>query len=275
MMMAGFRCKVRDTTCKRALALMLAGVMSSCGSEIVPTPVVNTPPTIQSLTVSSPRAEAEQEIDVVATVLDTETAPSGLTYLWTSVPPGGTFTGLGAQVKWKAPIGAVTPSTFVLTLTVSETYTSLGTLKENRVASSVEVHYNDSVPEIRKIVGDFLTDFGTFSVTPEQCVRNFSDNCKGKADELQDIKVNRANFKIQSAVYTISSVVLNGTKTAGDIVAPCTFRDTRNDTGAQETVVGTCLLTAVYESFRWWLCSSGFQSISTTIQGDRFRYSHP
>jgi hypothetical protein len=47
--------------------------------------------------------------------------------------------------------------------------------------------------------------------------------------------------------------------TAADIVAPCTFHDQRRDTGALGTSNGDCLLTAIYENRRWWLCDSRFR----------------
>lgn len=268
-------------------AIVLAAGFAACGgSPSTPTPtpppppvVINTPPTIQSVTAGAVRVEADTEVQLTATVQDAETPVASLTYQWSSQPAAGTFTGSGAQVRWRAPKSVTTPDTYTLTLTVVENYTSQGQPKENRVSGSTQVRYNDSVAEISKIVGDFLTDFGTNSVTPEQVVRNFSDSCRGKAEELIDVQNNRRLFTILSAQYTIQSVTLNSDRTRADVVAPCTFRDIPKSTGVTETVRGTCLLTSVYESFRWWLCDSRFEHISTTIplalQPSLLPYAHP
>jgi len=257
------------------------GLTWACSNPVAPPPpppvVVNTPPTIQSLQSASLRIEANQEAQLTAVVRDEETPLNELTYTWSSSPPDGTFTSNRATASWRAPAMAVTPQLYTLTLTVSETYTSAGVQKQNSVSSSVQVHYNDSVPEITNLVLEFLADFSTYSVTPEECVRNFSDSCRGKWDELRDVEQNRELFEIQGGVFSVSSVTLNGDKTRADVVAPCTFFDIVKATGVRETVVGTCLLTAVYESWRWLLCESRFNWSSTTTTSERLRlrYGHP
>jgi hypothetical protein len=265
---------------------------AACDSEVSPTPpspppppppvVVNAPPTIQSITTSSPRVEATEEVQVTAVVQDAETPLDQLTYTWSASPAAGTFTGTGAQVGWRPPAAATPemaamPGLFTLTLTVTERYTSAGEAKQNTVSSTVQLHHNNSVAEISKLTADFLTDFGTYSVTPEQCVRNFSDNCRGKFAELEDVRVNREHFIIQDARFSISSVTLNANRTAADIVAPCSFVDIVKATNVRETVAGTCMLTAVYENWRWFLCESRFSWSGTTASAlrERLRYGHP
>jgi hypothetical protein len=265
---------------------------AACDSEVSPTPpspppppppvVVNAPPTIQSITTSSPRVEATEEVQVTAVVQDAETPLDQLTYTWSASPAAGTFTGTGTQVGWRPPAAATPemaaiPGLFTLTLTVTERYTSAGEQKQSTVSSTVQLHHNNSVAEISKLTADFLTDFGTYSVTPEQCVRNFSDNCRGKFAELEDVRVNRELFIIQDARFSISSVTLNANRTAADIVAPCSFVDIVKATNVRETVAGTCMLTAVYENWRWFLCDSRFSWSGTTASAlrERLRYGHP
>ena len=67
---------------------------------------------------------------------------------------------------------------------------------------------------------DFLTDFTMVPVTPEQCVRNFSDSCRGKRAELTDVQQNRQLFQILGGQFSVASVTLNSNKTSADVVAP-------------------------------------------------------
>ena len=57
-----------------------------------------------------------------------------------------------------------------------ESYVSQGVTQKNDVSSSVQVHYNDSPAELVGLATQFYKDFWTFSVSPADCVRNFSDS---------------------------------------------------------------------------------------------------
>lgn len=243
----------------------------------------NAPPVIQSLAAGAPQVEVtgDQTVQLTAAVTDAESSAAQLTYIWSASPANGTFAGAGAQVRWKAPAAASDPST--ITLTVVENYGSGSAAKENRVSSSRAVRYNDLI--IGGLVNQFLTDFGTFSVTPEQCVRNFSNSCPKKFEELNDVRNNRALVHIESAVFSISSISMQPSGTFADIVAPCVFKDTRNSDGKHQTQTGNCLLGATYENSRWLLCYSDYQPISSEIQsaggrmiivdGREAPFSHP
>src|SRR5207247_11057203 len=130
-----------------------------------------------------------------------------LTSDWSAAPASGTFTGIGRQVKWQAPRQQPTPALYTVTLTVTETYTAGGQVKQNNASGSAQIHYNDSGAEIRKISMRFLTElFPTYSVSPADAVQDFSDNCDGKKFELSDVTGNRQNFHIYSGAYTINSI---------------------------------------------------------------------
>jgi hypothetical protein len=140
--------------------------------------------------------------------------------------------------------------------------------------STAQVRYNDMI--IGGLVSQFLGDFGNFSMSPDQCVRNFSNSCPGKTQELSDVQKNRKQVHITSAVFSVSSVVVNGSR--ADIVAPCTFKDNLGTTS------GDCLLTAIYESSKWLLCDSNYKGTATpssfegTSSEQRLeidRYRHP
>jgi hypothetical protein len=259
---------IRD---KNPLGILAATVLlaTACsGSTPTDPPVVsNTPPTIESLVIAGQRAEAGEEIQVTASVKDAESAVAQLTYVWSASPQNGTFANAGAIALWRPPKGQISPQLYTITLTVTENYTSAGQPKQNIVSSSVTVHYNDSVAEATGIAVQFIKDFGTYTVTPEQCVRNFSDNCQGKQDELDQIKDNRANFRIISAELRPAQVTFDVLLTSGVVDGLCVFfvfPISGENAGRPERVTGTCYLTTVYENFRWYLCDSFFRPPFTT-----------
>lgn len=237
--------------------------------------VPNNPPLIQSITTNSNRAEVNADIQVTAVVQDQETSPANLTYEWSAT--GGTFNGSTASVVWRAP-ATVAMATHVLTLTVIERYTSVDAdgrtqNRENRTTGSVEVHLNNSSDELSRLALTFLDDFVHSERSPETCVRNFSDNCTGKQDELSDIRSNRAefvndparsSFSIRSISYNTSGNVATGA-TFATVLAPCNFAATRKSNGAFGIASGTCRLTNVYENFQWRLCESNFLSPQGTF----------
>ena len=262
----------------------------SCGdstikpSPVTPSAVVEPPPVVRndapiiaSMTVNSPRVEADQEVVATAFVSDAETPLDQLTYQWSATPVNGTFTGPGPVATWRAPKQQATPDLYTLKLLITEKYTSAGQPKENSVSSTVQVHYNDSVREITTISMRFLTElFPTFTVPAQQAVADFSDSCSEKASEYNDVANNRINFQILSGTYTNVSVMPNGDRTYADVSGACVFRDIPKDPknpnfGKTETVAGICRLTAIYENWKWWLCSSHFQGTGVTTSSLRYR----
>jgi hypothetical protein len=241
--------------------------MTGCGdspSAPSPPPVVNNqPPVISSVVAGADRVEAGTDVEVVATVTDVETPVEQLTYTWSTMPSGGVFTGTGARVRWRAPSGVTSPDTYRFVVTVTEQYTSQGQLQTNTVTSSSSgTHYNDSVAEITGIAAQFYKDFGTYSVSAAECVRNFSNSCSGKAEELRDIQDNRnrTDFRIVGSTLLGSPAVSIGSqRVTAEYRQRCQFEDVEIRTGRRYRVEGGCLLTAVYENWRWWLCESHFQ----------------
>jgi hypothetical protein len=226
--------------------------------------VPNTPPVILSIALSNARAEVDHPLRLTAYVMDAETPLDQLTYSWTATPANGTFIGNGPLIDWQPPPLQRTPDTYALTLTVTERYTQSGQAMQNTVSSTVEVHYNDSSAEITVISTQFLKDFTTFSTSAAECVRNFSDSCvKGKSEEFSQITGNRMDFHILGGDYHVQTIAYNADRTFANITVPCTFYDIPTG-GSSERVDGICLLTAVYENWKWWLCESHFQGISTT-----------
>ena len=245
---------------------------------VEPAPVVrNDAPVIASITVSSPRVEADQAVVATAFVSDAETPLDQLTYQWSATPVEGTFTGSGPIATWRAPRQQATPDLYTLKLLITEKYTSAGQPKENSVSSTVQVHYNDSPKEILTLSMRFITElFPTSTIPAQQAVADFSDSCSEKASEYNDVANNRINFQILSGTYTNVSVTPNGDRTFADVSGTCVFRDIPKDpknpnVGKTETVTGICRLTAIYENWKWWLCSSRFEGIGVTINSLRYR----
>ncbi len=263
----------------RAVAsAMLIAALAACSTPSSPTPptttttttttipVVNTPPVINGVTVGVTRAEVDTDVPVTASVQDAETPIANLTFVWTA--NAGTFTGTGPSVTWRLPKGSVTtPIAVTISLEVIEHYQDtdpsghLITRTNDVKASAAPIAVDDSPAEISNMAVTFLvTYFGDSSVSPAACLVDFSDNCPGKAAELGDIVANRATFIIHSAVAHVANIQFDAAMDFANIDAPCTFHDRRLDNGQMGTSDGQCLLTAVYENQRWWLCDSHYQS---------------
>jgi hypothetical protein len=235
--------------------------------------VANGPPVIQAITVRN-RAESGEELEVNAVVQDQETSPASLVYEWAAT--GGSVSGSGPSVRWRAA-GVSVPTAYDVTLTVIERYTvavpgGADEARENRASGKATVHVNDSPREITALATTFIDDFLHSERSPEFCVRNFSDSCPGKQEELRDIRDNRAKFVNNPAASSVGSASI-GFYDSGDVarkvvppsqagfaelLAPCRFASTAKATGASGFAIGTCQLTHVYENWQWRQCDSRF-----------------
>jgi hypothetical protein len=237
------------------------------------------PPTIQSFTAGNQRAETGGELQAQVTVQGSNSSAANLQYEWTA--PSGTFSGTGSTVTWHAPADAATPTSVSLTVTVIDRVTLTDAdgqpdVREARVSSSLPVHLNNSSKEITDLANTFLDDFIHSDRPPAYCVRNFSDSCPGKMDELSDITHNRELFTIDSAAshFSMTSITYfterNGTVTTPNLatwarlLASCHFVSTEKATGATDVVDGICELTNTLENFVWRLCDSHFLPPNST-----------
>ena len=275
--MSEMRCLVRG-------ALIAAAIgAAACKGATQPAPPIvnNTAPTIESIAMAGPRAEADRPIQVTAVVRDLESTLDRLTFTWSATPQtgafGGTTTLAGNQATntWRPPTGQPTPDLYTVTLTVTESFTSGGQPRANVVSSSTTVRYNDSPAEVLFLARDFLVSkFGNFNVGPAEAVSNFSDSCAGKAEELEDVQDNRAEVRILSALFLNPVATFDNTMTRGTVEGQCRFEDIPNsgpNAGKRQFVSGTCRLTTVYENFRWFLCDSNFISGTTELASLRGR----
>ncbi len=226
----------------------------------------NTPPIIKSIVAQGKRprqpanfADYGETITVTAVVEDTETNPAQLTYQWNAC--GGTFIGTGPQVEWRTPPTGAIATTCTIELLVSD--------GPRIVTGSLAVRLHNSVTEVAALVLEFLTDFANNSMPAELTVRNFSNLCSGKANELEDVTFIRNTRKIDSYAYgTATATVAFGstcrTKAADAcVITPVEWRSTVLATQAKEIAPGTSTISGVYRDARWWLCDSSFDGKSS------------
>ena len=258
------------------------GTMPSAFTFVAPTASTNPPPVISGITTRGPRpgmpsrfADLDETLTVTATVIDAETPADQLKYEWAA--EAGTINGTGREVTWRAPAQASTPTEVRLTLTVTETYQTtnaqgLPVTAENKVSGSVAIRLHASAKEVRDLAVEFLVDFSQQRLSPEQIVRGFTDTCRGKADELEDVRKNQREFTINS--YTVEpnppvDVAFGGVcryrDRRGDACTyvPVRWQSTEKATGRAVTSTGTDQVNAVYVDNRWRLCDSDFIGTNT------------
>jgi len=226
----------------------------------------NTAPVVRSLTAQGLRprqpasfADYGEIIQLTVLVEDVETAPAQLVYQWQACD--GTFTGMGPQVDWTAPSGATLPSTCNIQVTVTD--------GPHVVTRSITVQLHNSVVEVGALALEFLEEFANSAIPAETTVRNFSDSCPGKADELEDVTYNRDTRIINSHIYgTGTATVAFGSmcrnKTADAcVITPVEWNSTVKSSGLIEVAKGTSYISGVYRDSRWWLCDSTYQGASS------------
>jgi hypothetical protein len=275
----------RALTCDVRWIVLIAFVAPACGDSpakpgpIVPPPVLNNPPTVDSISLSANRVEADTEIAVTAAVRDTETPVDQLAYAWAA--DAGTFSGTGASVRWRAPKGSTSTTEYTLRLTVTETYgtaSSTGTRPQHVVnATSAAVRVHDSPAEIGALAVKFLQLFATSSIGSDFALQDFSDSCSGKRAEKGDIDDNRRDFSILTSSLNLTSARVTSPWSRGDAKVRCAFSSRRLNcpagspascrVGDIESVAGDCNLTAVYEQQRWFLCESTFSGSLLPVYG--------
>jgi hypothetical protein len=276
---------MRRTAVAALVTCTAALIAAACGSTGVspsptpgggqPPPVVNTAPQIKSITFGEPRVEVGTPVTLTAVVEDAETPVANLEFRWSAET--GTFSGNTAVVTWTPGSDAKTPADYVVTLTVAETFSSGPFTLENKATSTATAHVNNSSKELAELSVRFLTDFATSSVSPSKCVSEFSDACRGKKDEFNDIDDNRHDFLITGSTIRHTGLDIAQSRMTATVHTFCSFtsrvittqpRDESCQNGAcplnsEGTATGDCWTTSVYEKGRWWLCESHFTSKSS------------
>jgi hypothetical protein len=263
------------------VALAAALIMAACGGGAGPTPipppppppVVNTPPVVKSIAVSDTRVEAGAPVTLTATVEDAETPVANLSFSWT-IPPGSvTGTGNGSTLTFTPSPELRTPADYEIGVTVTERYTSAGVQAENKATGSVTLHVNNSPRELADMSLRFLGDFANSKVSPDKCVAEFSDSCRGKKAEFDDIDDNRHDYEIIASTLRHTSLTIASSRVSATVHTFCSFTSKVITTqprdeyclshncalgSIQGPVTGDCITTNVYQNGRWWLCDSSF-----------------
>jgi hypothetical protein len=239
-------------------------------------PAANAPPVITGFVVQdrrpgSPRnfADLEDVVDVELQVQDAETPADQLIYEWSGEGRG--IEGSGRRVRWLAPDHYATPADIRLTVTVIERYTG----GEHRVPGSTTIALHDSEKEIVDLGYEFLVDF-SLQRQPDVVIRNFTDNCRGKADERSDVVGNQAARTIVEYTVGTNPPVTVGFSAVcpyyaperqmfGDGCAwfPVRWRNIEKADGRTTVTTGFDQVNAVFESGRWRLCDSDFKGATT------------
>jgi hypothetical protein len=143
--------------------------------------------------------------------------------------------------------------------------------------SSGAVSAIDTRDVIAQMAVAFLNRFVASAVSPEACLVDFTDACRGKRDELGDIQHNREYFEIVGARLGAPTVQIASSGISATTSVPCAFdsRIRKCETpgctlGAFGYVAGTCLLTSVREPSGWHLCSSSFAGSVVTPTAQTF-----
>jgi hypothetical protein len=260
---------------RRAIAALLAAgcaTLAQCGGgnpvQPPPPPPPNTAPIVRSVTPSRMQVDAGQEVEVTAVAEDAETPADQLQYEWVADPAGGTFTGQGRIVRWRAPTDGPVPSDYTIRVTARD-------LALSGTGTSSPIRVNDGIREMRQLAETFLGDFIDSTKSAEFCVRNFTDSCPGKQTELEDIQENRDDYMIDASqsTYRITEVHLNsgwlhctapgGPESCALVVAPARFVSTNNHTGKTEVAPGTALISGIFEQNQWRLCDSRYDPPAT------------
>jgi hypothetical protein len=270
-----------DTITAKAPASTVAGLMdvvvrlngktaAITGGFRYDTIAPNTAPVIMSITAQGKRAgqpsnfaDYGETVVLTAVVTDAQTSPALLKYEWQACE--GAVTGSGPVVEWKAPTGGSLPSICTINLTVSD--------GPRVVIGSLPVRLHNSTAEIGALAQLFLDEFANSTISAQATVRNFSDSCKGKADELKNVTDNRDKLIINSHTYGPAKVTVafgaacrSGKRTAtGDacILTPVEWRSTFKDTGQPDFAKGISVITGVYRDAKWSLCESLFDGATT------------
>ncbi|MFN7915175.1 MAG: IPT/TIG domain-containing protein [Vicinamibacterales bacterium] len=220
-------------------------------------------------------ADVDESVQVLATVTDTETATSALTFAWTGP---GTLTSGGSTLSWKVPpsFSQGTPATATLGLTVTEVFTEGGVQHQHSTIGSFAMRVHDSQKEIIDAGQDFLLLFSDSTYPPDAVLHNFSTTCdggNGRAEEFTDVARNRRDVVENAAAARIaarppatitfrSRCVLPDGRVQPNIDACISYtahwEDTNRATGARTMTDGIDYVSAVLENDRWWLCHSSF-----------------
>jgi len=225
--------------------------------------------------------DLSQPLDVTASVTDTETPVTSLTFVWTA--DMGSVSGTGPRVQWNAPSSGSTPMTATIGVTITEKFSAPGStvVEENVTKGEVKVNVHDSIREAGGVARSFLLDFSDSSIPAATVIsRHFSTSSRcseGRFSELGDVSTNRSDYLILSSNIGQPATQIHYNSMSpfrsrpGDawinIACAWTSRGTNpaklDEYNKVMNSSGTCRLTAIYDVNRWTLCWSDFEASPT------------
>lgn len=226
----------------------------------------NIAPVIKTMTAQGRRlrepasfADYGETIQLTLVVEDAESAANQLGYEWR--PCDGRIAGTGPQVDWTAPTGGSLPSTCTIQVIVMD--------GQHVLTRSVVVRLHNSAVEVGALALEFLNEFADSTIPALTTVRNFSDSCPGKAEELKQVTENRNTRFINSHVYGMQNVtvafggVCRTKASDACVIMPAEWNSTVKSTGLIEIAKGTSYISGIYRDSRWWLCDSLYAGSSS------------
>lgn len=231
------------------------------------TPAVNAPPVIESISVNPPRAEFRTDTVLNATVRDAETPVANLRYAWTTTVGTVASSGARATHRLDQPPPQTSPRQVDVTLTVTE---DLPNGQTNTASRTTSFPLHDSYKEARDLANQLLGDFINPFAGPDFVVRNFSEKCRGRIDERNNVALNRDLYVIdrEKSRFAITEVTFVGnppmSNDFGNVRATCNFVSLVKATGKTELANGICSLDVFFDTDRWMLCDSSFAGTATT-----------
>ncbi len=249
----------------------------------------NQPPAVTNVRSVGSRAnqpsgfgDVGESVTLIATVLDTETPTSLLTYEWSGP---GSFTSSAATTTWRIPSDVPsTPATVIATLTVTETYSEDAVQHRNQTSRPFAMQVHNSQEEIMVLAEDFLTRFTRSELSTDQVLHNFSPTCdggRGRAAEASDVDKSRREYVQDFSRFRMSRLPPVRFSFGRACVAfgdpfrvrpsdacvelsvhwEITYIDAGRE-GRREITDGVDHVTAVLENNQWRLCHSDFQGTS-------------
>ena len=193
---------------------------------------------------------------------------SRLVFEWSA--DGGTFTGTGPSVRWRAPTGVATPAQLKVTVKVTEPWTARPRACRRR--STVRVH--DSIKEISDLSVQFLLDFSDQSncarVRDSQLLHRVCRARRGtgrrheQPAQLHDHQLHDRHADVRDGQLRRHLRVPEQEgcrRLRGDPGRMESDRQARRASARPPT--GTDQTTTVYRDSRWWLCDSNFDGTTT------------
>ena len=265
-------------------------VLPRAFTYLAPASQPNSPPRVAAMRFenrsrSTPQGVANigDVLDLQASIEDDETNVRDLQVAWTASL--GSIVPSGAAAAWTAPSAVGQRQSVRIEVTVTENYSGIDSQGlpvplQHRVALAQEIAVHDLVRELVDLGYLFLEDFSQQKLDPDAVVRNFSDSCRGKAEERADVvKNHREEIITEYSIGRSPSVTISPgsvcpyyspeRQRVGDGCAwfPVIWRSALKEDASRIYQEGFDQVNAVFENGNWRLCDSDWKATVRTRNG--------